>query len=551
MTNKWPAFARTTKLLCFTALSVLLCSMAVADRPPPDDARDQAQFQTSDRCLACHNGLVSPTGQDVSIGTDWRTSVMANSSIDPYWQASVRRESIDHHEATTTIEDDCSVCHMPIARYQAHLRGQEPDVFAHLPLDPALGEAKQYADGVSCSVCHQITAQNLSDPASYNGGFVVAGPQADGAHAEYGPFAIDPGLMRVMRSSSGGFQPTQADQIRSSELCATCHTLITRALGANGQVIGSLPEQVPYQEWQHSDYRDQQSCQSCHMPPIAEAVPITRVLGQLRSGARHHQFLGGNFFLQRLLSRYHDELLLLPWNQEFSAAADRTTAFLQSESARLSIETPVLRAGRLETDVSVQNLDGHKLPTAYPSRRAWLHVTVRDRGGQVLFESGALRPDGSIVGNSNDADPLRYEPHYREIRDVQQVEIYETILGDRNGAVTTGLLNAVGYLKDNRLLPRGFDKASASAQIAVHGEALQDPAFTGGGDRVHYSVAVTEAMGPYRVEAELLYQPIGYRWATNLKAYDAVAEPRRFNGYYDAMGTATTVTLARGVALSR
>jgi hypothetical protein len=543
-----PALFRNTKRCCFIVLTILACSVAAADKPPPGYLPDQAQFQTSDRCLACHNGLVSPSGQDVSIGTDWRTSVMANAGIDPYWEASVRRESIDHRDSTMAIEDDCATCHMPIARYHAHLRGQVPDVFGHLPLDPSLGAAKEYADGVSCSVCHQITAQNLGTPASYNGDFVVAGPLADGAHAEYGPFPIDPGLKRVMRSSTGGFQPTQADQIRSSELCASCHTLITKALGPNGQVIGSLPEQVPYQEWQHSDFRDQRSCQSCHMPLINEAVPITRVLGQLRSGARHHQFVGGNFFLQQLLGRYHDELNLIPSSQEFSAAANRTVAFLQAESARLGIDTPALRVGRLEMDVTVQNLDGHKLPTAYPSRRAWLHVTVRARSGQVLFDSGALRPDGSIVGNVNDEDPLRFEPHYREIRDAKQVEIYEAILGDRNGAVTTGLLNAVGYLKDNRLLPRGFDKHTASAEIAVHGDALQDPAFTGGSDRVHYSIALGAAQGPYQVQAELLYQPIGYRWATNLKVYHTAAEPQRFNSYYDAMGPATTVTLASAAA---
>ena len=35
--------------------------------------------------------------------------------------------------------------------------------------------------------------------------------------------------------------------------------------------------------------------------------------------------------------------------------------------------------------------------------------------GQTVFESGALNPDGSIVGNDNDADPTRFEPHYSEI----------------------------------------------------------------------------------------------------------------------------------------
>jgi hypothetical protein len=41
----------------------------------------------------------------------------------------------------------------------------------------------------------------------------------------------------------------------------------------------------------------------------------------------------------------------------------------------------------------------------------------------------------------------------------------------------------------------------------------------------------------------LLYQPLSYRWASNLKKYDA-AEPRRFNGYYDAMGPATVAVVA-------
>jgi hypothetical protein len=45
-----------------------------------------------DNCLACHNGLTAASGEDVSIGTSWRASMMANSSRDPYWQASVRRE---------------------------------------------------------------------------------------------------------------------------------------------------------------------------------------------------------------------------------------------------------------------------------------------------------------------------------------------------------------------------------------------------------------------------------------------------------------------------
>src|SRR5882762_7167338 len=73
-------------------------------------------FHTSDRCLACHNGLTTPSGKDISIGFDWRSSIMANSARDPYWQASVRREGIDHPESRAAIEDGCADCHMPISR---------------------------------------------------------------------------------------------------------------------------------------------------------------------------------------------------------------------------------------------------------------------------------------------------------------------------------------------------------------------------------------------------------------------------------------------------
>jgi hypothetical protein len=51
---------------------------------------------------------------------------------------------------------------------------------------------------------------------------------------------------------------------------------------------------------------------------------------------------------------------------------------------------------------------------------------------------------------------------------------------------------------------------------------------------------VDEAQGSFEIDAELLHQPIGYRWAANLKPYRHAPEPQRFNGYYDAMGGAVT-----------
>ena len=78
-------------------------------------------------------------------------------------------------------------------------------------------------------------------------------------------------------------------------------------------------------------------------------------------------------------------------------------------------------------------------------RRAWIHFTVRDHSGEIVFESGRPEPDGSIVGNDNDADPARFEPHHTVIGNADQVQIYEAIMAGPNDAVTTVLLTAVPY----------------------------------------------------------------------------------------------------------
>ena len=127
---------------------------------PEDDL-----FRTSDRCLACHKGVVTSDGLDVSIGYDWRASMMANSARDPYWQAAVRREVLDYPDASNEIEDNCSSCHMPMARTSALMSGRTGSVFANLPVSESIeGEAALAVDGVSCAACHQISQDGLELP---------------------------------------------------------------------------------------------------------------------------------------------------------------------------------------------------------------------------------------------------------------------------------------------------------------------------------------------------------------------------------------------------
>jgi hypothetical protein len=508
-------------------------------------------FETSDQCQACHNGLATPRGADVSIGIAWRASMMANAARDPYWQAGVRREISQHPTAAAAIEHECSACHMPMMRYEAKAAGRLGGVFAHLPIGS--GDTREHAiaaDGVSCTACHQATPEKLGTRESFNAGFVVAAPSASGDRAAYGPFEVTPGLASVMRSASR-FVPKQGAHMQSSDLCATCHTLITHSLGLDGKVVGELPEQVPYLEWRHSRYAAEKSCQDCHMKAVPEAMPIASILGEPRAGFRQHDFRGSNFFMPRLLNKYRHELGVTALPQELDAAALLAEEFLRDGAATLSVTSPRVEVGRLLADITIENRGGHKLPTAYPSRRAWLHTAVKDAGGAIVFESGRLESDGRIRGNDNDNDGARFEAHHDEIASPDDVQIYEPILGDPAGAVTTGLIAAVKYLKDNRILPHGFDKATASHDIAVAGDAASDANFTGGSDRVRLSAPLGSASGPFTLEVELLYQPIGYRWAQNLGPYKASMEPARFQQYYAAMGAASSARLARTAVVVR
>jgi hypothetical protein len=523
-------------------------SPQVADPPVRlPSGHPQTMFVTSRECGACHNGLTTRTGEDVSIGVSWRASMMANSSRDPYWQAGVRRETIDHPQAASSIEDECATCHMPMSRTRARAANRHGEIFAHLPFRPSMdGDDRFAADGVSCAVCHQIGPERLGTRESFNGGFVFAPLTPEGHRRMFGPYEVEPGRQTIMRSASG-MTPAQATHLRESEVCATCHTLYTRAVGSKGEVLGELPEQVPFLEWQHSAFRQEQSCQACHMPEIAEPTRIASVLGEERPGVRRHTFLGGNFFMLRMLNRYRDELGVEALPRELEAAASATIAQLQQQTASVAIARAEGDAGPLAFDVTVRNLTGHKLPTAYPSRRAWLHVTVRDRDGQVVFESGEVEASGLIRGNDNDADGARYEPHYTEIRNGDQVQVYESVMHDVNGSVTTGLLRGTAYIKDNRLLPRGFDKTTATPDIAVRGAAQQDSDFTGESDRVRYIVDAAGRSGPFRVAVAFRYQPISYRWAQNLRAYDA-SETRRFVKWYDEMASGSSQVLASAMA---
>jgi hypothetical protein len=84
----------------------------------------------------------------------------------------------------------------------------------------------------------------------------------------------------------------------------------------------------------------------------------------------------------------------------------------------------------------------------------------------------------------------------------------------------------------------------------VYMRACEDPDFQGGRDRVTYRIDVGDHRGPFRVEGDLWYQPIAFRWAMNLMPFEA-DETQGFVRWYRAMSEQSAIAIAGDQAVVR
>jgi hypothetical protein len=226
-----------------------------------------------------------------------------------------------------------------------------------------------------------------------------------------------------------------------------------------------------------------------------------------------HEFVGANRLMLDIFNNNKTQLGVLSNN--FPETLGKTQAMLNS-AAKIATDRQCLGIdNELNFTLKINSTTGHKLPSAYPSRRVVLHVTVKNEAGSVVFESGKINSDGSVVGVNADTNRRTFEPHYQLITKPDQVQVYESIMGDNQKKVTYTLLRGMTYLKDNRILPLGFNKATAPNDVKVVGAALRDRDFIGGSDKIIYRISGLTGM-KYTVEAELVHQPLAYSFANDL-----------------------------------
>jgi len=426
-------------------------------------------------------------------------------------------------------------------------------------------------DGVSCAVCHRASSEALGTDASFTGNW-VPGPD----DAIFGPYQD---VATAPMQHALGLTPQFGKQIQSSDLCGSCHNILLpvfdndgaphRITAPDGSVVTASYEQTTHLEWTNSDFArgdSFQSCQDCHMPttykgtslagtrianiessafaPTTHRLPDAEITLTPRDHYSRHSLHGLNLFLNEMFQQFPlllgirqiDYMGATTTQPALITAAESMQRMAEQDTAELQVVSLAVDAasGAVEAQLKVVNKVGHYLPSGVGFRRLFIEFTAADAQGELLWASGRSNSLGVLLDGLSDTplqtetgiDQTNFQPHYQVISRGDQVQIYQELIKDSDGKLTTSFLRRVQPVKDNRLRPRGFDpkvfrdNPSPFVQVLgdLEGEAKHDPHYSDpsltGSDEITYRFTLTpeQAQRVARVDATLFSQslPPGY-----------------------------------------
>jgi hypothetical protein len=471
-------------------------------------------FPTAKTCRGCHGhdqnmiAFITFSGEDVNIYDDWRSNMMANSAKDPFWRAKVTHEILVNPAHSLALQDKCTSCHAPAGHYQAKLKGQAQHYLLSDLYADSLG-----LDGVTCQACHAQSPALIGSLHSGNLNFDL-----NKIRVAYGPYQF---VFAPPMHTFVGITPLYGEHITEAGLCAGCHTLITETVDLQGQLTGqTFVEQATYHEWLNSRYdaeKDNITCQSCHMPRIDDAVVISANYQFLAPKYPFglHDMAGANVTMLQLMKDNRQTLGIDAEAVHYDSTIAATLRMLQQKTLDLELKNKGSYSDTMRFSLRLLNKTGHKFPSGYPSRRAWVELEVRDQSGQTIFHSGKAAPDHSLPD-----EDATFEPHHQVIRSPQQVQIYEIVPADVTGKFTTLLERAATALKDNRLPPQGFRKNHPVYDTTRIYGVDNDPDFNlfpdgeegSGADVVHFHLPSQGYTGYVSVRAKVWYQSLPPKW---------------------------------------
>lgn len=513
-----------------------------------------ALFTGSGICAGCHGhdvaqlANVSEAGEDVNPTDQWQSSLMANSAKDPFWRAKVVHEVALNPDHQLELEDKCTSCHAPLGHFNAHHLGQEHYAMAQLFQDSLA------LDGVSCVACHQQASTV---------GNAFSGELEFDSLTIYGPYGAGKDDAPLLQAPMQLYTPYEnimyGAHLDGSEACAGCHSLVTQTADMEGNLTGQdYIEQATYHEWLNSSYADDgdtpTDCQDCHMPEVSGGVVIASGQASLgpRAPFKKHILVGGNAQMLEIMRDNTEALGLSASVAQFDSTIAWTRDVLRNETVELSVQDASWVDGLGSVAVEVVNKAGHKFPSGYPARRAWIEV-VAHQGEDTLWHNGRWSPGGFLHG-VDEGGLAEYEPHYTTIDAEDQVQVYELVAVDVTGTPTNVLERAASSAKDNRLLPLGFsDDHEVYDTTRVEGLALYDLEFAFeselGLDRLTYDMTASPSTDlPVVMDVRVWYQSMPPRWvAPMFDIQDSTIQA--FQALFEAQGAAPELVAETSVSV--
>lgn len=334
---------------------------------------------TAEYCGQCHTSHYD----------DWEGSMHAYATVDPIFQAMLAK-GIEETEGK--LDQFCIQCHAPVAsKYGLTPVFEDGDDGLHKVdlnmAEPLIGQ------GVQCVTCHSISQVN----ATLNADFVFD------TTTYYGPTGS---------AAAQAAHPMSGDgPLTDATMCGSCHNVVNPK--------GALLENT-FSEWYSGPYNDgselggisDQDCRGCHMPAYeGEIVDGTTTT------IHRHRFIGVDLALVDDFPDKEEQLRLV-------------TELLRS-CARLELERTEDHDGAIALRASVTNINnGHALPSGSTAdRQVWVHLTVTDEAGEVVYESGMLDANGDLMD--------RVEGHSLDPEGDPELLLYGSLLfGDDGQHVT-------------------------------------------------------------------------------------------------------------------
>ena len=429
-----------------------------------DDFLEPSAFLDAQYCGHCHQEAYH----------QWRQALHSNSFRTPFYRTSVnillRTKGIE-------FARHCDSCHNPIAVLGGAMNPKSP-------IDRLFDR-----DGLTCTTCHSI--QSVKSKVG-NGGFVMAVPSAlvdEKGNRIPGMVPDSEILAHLDRHSKAVMQ----DIYHTPEFCEACHKANLPPTLNEYKWIRAF---TAYDEWQNSKFSNRNpltfytadftTCQNCHMKRAPNVLPEP---GAKNGTFVSHRWLAGN--------------TAVPFYYGFDEQLQKTIDFLQTGNY-LNVDIFGLQVGEegklaaplgtvpfhvnagdlLEAYVVIQNkMIGHSLiPEVRDLYEAWVKFTVTDANGTKIYESGFLRPDGTLEPGAH--------------------------------SFTNRPVNVVGEFVDNHVVS------------AIHSVAYDNTIQSGRSALIRYQFRLpAQAKGPFTLRAQVNYRHLRQTYLNNVLGPEHPAYP--------------------------